>query len=53
MTEWIHNTHASYVLAAYAVALVALVGLAITTICDYRRHLKEWQSMSQDRADEV
>jgi heme exporter protein CcmD len=48
MPQWIHNSHAGYVLAAYAVAAIALIGLALVSWCDYRCRVKEWKNLRDD-----
>jgi len=53
MPDWIHNTHACYVLAAYAVAAVALIGLAGVSVCAYRKRLKEWRVLSEQSGNDL
>jgi len=48
MPEWIHNTHAGYVLAAYAVAAVALIGLLAWSLCEHRAAAKEWRKLNNE-----
>lgn len=53
MPDWINNTHADFVIAAYATAFVALMGLMLASFCEYKRRVKEWQSLPARRPDET
>lgn len=37
MLAWIDNSHADYVIAAYAVAFIALAGIGVFSVRRYRR----------------
>ena len=51
MLDWIANSQAGYVLAAYGIAAVALIGLALASWREFRRLAKEWRALSTDLAD--
>jgi len=51
MLDWINNAHADFVLAAYATAFVALWGMMIASLCEYKRRAKEWKFLSERRAE--
>jgi len=53
MPEWINHTHASYVLVAYLIAAVALIGLAASTWRSYRQRQREWAELSKPRPNDV
>jgi DMSO/TMAO reductase YedYZ heme-binding membrane subunit len=48
MPDWINNTHANYVLAAYAIALLILLGLALVSWRAWQCHTKEWHRIIQN-----
>ncbi len=48
MPDWITNTHAGFVLAAYAVAAVLLMGVGVMSWCAYRRAAKQWRDLNPD-----
>jgi heme exporter protein CcmD len=47
MPAWITNPHAAYVLAAYAVAAVGLIGLLIVSVLAARKADKAWRKLSK------
>ena len=47
MIDWLQNSHADYVLAAYGVALLALAGLGIVTWCGARKARKQLQELQK------
>jgi heme exporter protein CcmD len=51
MPNWINNPHADYVLAAYAIACMALVGTLLSSWCSYRKQSKKWQNLKVTRDD--
>jgi heme exporter protein CcmD len=48
MPEWIHNPHAGFVLAAYAIASVALIGLALLSWREHAARQAEWKKLRHD-----
>jgi heme exporter protein CcmD len=47
MPDWLQNPHADYVMAAYGVAVAALVGLLVASMCKARRAHKAWQKLQK------
>lgn len=47
MPEWLQNPHADYVVAAYAVALLALTGLGLASWRTAKRVQKAWQKIQK------
>lgn len=45
MPDWYQNPHADYVVAAYALALAALVVLGLSSWLEARRTQKAWQKL--------
>ena len=48
MLDWIHNSHAGFVLAAYGVAAVALIGLALASWRDYACRARQLKKLGND-----
>lgn len=53
MPSWINAPHAGYVLAAYAAAALALIGLAVSLWLEQRKRAKEWVELSRTRTDDA
>ena len=53
MPDWIHTPHAAYVLAAYAAAAVALIGVAVASWREYKCRTHEWKNLQKNRADDA
>jgi heme exporter protein CcmD len=49
MFPWLHNAHAGYVLAAYSIALAALVGLVLVSWVGMHRLEKKWRRLHRER----
>ena len=49
MMDWLQNPRATYVLAAYGVAAIGLIGLLLVSLCATRCKRKEWQELQQKR----
>lgn len=47
--SWLKNAEAAYVLVAYGVALGALGGLLVATICAARKTAAEWARLQDQR----
>ena len=47
MPDWFNNPHADYVLAAYGLAAVALLGLLIASLLKAHRVRKAWQKLQK------
>jgi len=45
MPDWLQNPHADYVLAAYGVAAVALLGIGIASLIAARRTTQAWRKI--------
>ena len=45
MLDWLQNPHADYVLAAYGIAGLAIVGLGLLSWLAARRTQKAWQKL--------
>ena len=52
MINWLDHPHADFVLAAYGIAAVALIGLAVVSWRAYRCRAREWQKLSSGNADQ-
>ena len=49
MIDWLQNPHADYVIAAYDVAIIGLMGLLIASYRAWRRKQREWHKLQQKR----
>ncbi len=47
MPDWLQNSHADYVMAAYGIAVVALIALGIASLLDANRAKKQWQKLQK------
>jgi heme exporter protein CcmD len=45
--NWLSQPHADYVLAAYALAVLALLGLGVASVVEYRRRARELRALSE------
>jgi heme exporter protein CcmD len=50
MIDWLHNPHANYVFAAYAIAAAALLGFGILSWRWARGQDKKWQELQKKQA---
>jgi len=50
MPDWLHNREASYVLAAYSAAAIALLGLLLFSWRAWRCRQGEWRRLQNKRA---
>jgi heme exporter protein CcmD len=50
MPDWLQNPHASFVVAAYGVALAGLFALLFFSWRSNRCRWKEWQKLQEKRA---
>ena len=49
MLPWLQNPHSHFVIAAYAIALTALVGLALVSWLWARRLDRKWRLLHRER----
>jgi len=49
MPDWLSQSHASYVLAAYGVAAGGWLGLFLLSLRSSSRRRREWQKLEMDR----
>ncbi len=52
LPEWMTHNRADYVIAAYMVAALGLVGIGLASWCAYRMRAREWAKLTV-RADDV
>jgi heme exporter protein CcmD len=51
MIDWLQNPHANYVVGAYGVALVALLGFALASWRAARVQDRKWLKLQQGRSE--
>jgi heme exporter protein D len=51
MLSWLQNPHADYVIAAYGVVVVALVGLGVVSAFAAMRTQKVWHKLQSKNSD--
>jgi hypothetical protein len=51
MIDWLQNPHADYVVAAYSIALIVLLGFALLSWCWAQAQDKVWRKLQQDHLE--